>query len=395
MFLVELAVVLVAAKLAGDLAARWGQPPVLGQLVAGLALGLATYLAGPVINLEEASGPMTEMANLGVILLMFLAGLETDWQQMKETGKAAFVSACAGVLVPLAAGWGVARLFGMQPQEALFMGVILTATSVSITAQTLLELGSLQTIEGATILGAAVIDDVIGLIVFSLATAATGSTEGNLGVLALALVAFLAACFFVGGRLLPFLLAKAELLRSSEAGLAVALAAACALAFAAEQVGIAGITGAYLAGLLINRLDAFGDLTEKVKVVCYGLFVPVFLVKTGMDAKLQDMGGSLALLAVIVVVAVLSKVVGCGLGARLAGLNARQSFVVGTGMVGRGEVALIVASLALTSKLISQEVFSQTVLVVLATTLATPPLLRLALGGLRKVELGALVPDAV
>ncbi|MDE3074693.1 MAG: cation:proton antiporter [Chloroflexota bacterium] len=396
MFLVELAVVLVAAKLAGDLATRWGQPPVLGQLVAGLALGIAVYAAGPLIDVQDAAAPMAEMANLGVVLLMFLAGLETDWSQMKQTGRAALISACLGVALPLAAGWGVALLFHRPVLESLFVGVILTATSVSITAQTLMELGSLQTLEGATVLGAAVIDDVIGLVVFSLAIAATGSVHENLAWLAAALVAFMAVCFFVGRRLLPWLIARSDALRSSEAPLAIALAAALVLAFAAEKVGIAGITGAYLAGLLINRLDAFPELTDKVKVLCYGLFVPVFLVKTGMDARLQDVGGSAGFLAVLIAVAIASKILGCGLGARAAGLNTRQSLVVGVGMVSRGEVALIVASLALTSRVIPQTVFSETILVVLATTLVTPPLLRLVLGGRPgKVEFGALVPDPV
>lgn len=395
MFLVELAVVLVAAKLAGDLATRWGQPPVLGQLVVGLALGFAAYLASPIINLDEAAAPMGQLANLGVLLLMFLAGLETDWPQMKQTGKAAFVSACMGVIVPLGAGWGVAVLFHMPAVEGLFVGVILTATSVSITAQTLMELGSLQTLEGATILGAAVIDDVIGLVVFSLAVAATGSAHESLAWLALALVLFLAATFVLGGRFLPWLLQRADGLRSSEAAVAIALAAALLLAFAAEEVGIAGITGAYLAGLLINRLDAFPELTEKVKVLCYGLFVPVFLVKTGMDTRLEDVGSSAVFLVLLIAVAVISKVVGCGIGARLTGLAMRQSLVVGVGMIGRGEVALIVASLALASHVIPQAVFSETVIVVLATTLVTPPLLRLVLPRERKVEFGALVAEAV
>jgi Kef-type K+ transport system membrane component KefB len=393
-FLVELAVILVAAKLAGDLAARWGQPPVLGQLVAGLVLGVVALATRGVLPLAEAEAPISQTANLGVILLMFLAGLETDWGQMRQTGKAAFSAAFVGVLVPLLGGWGVARAFGMPTGEALFVGVILTATSVSITAQTLLELGSLQTIEGATILGAAVIDDVIGLVVFSLAIASVGSASGNLVVLALLLLAFFLACAIVGDRVLPWIIDRSQLLRSSEAPLGMALALALLLAVAAENVGIAGITGAYLAGLLINRRDAFEELTDKVKVIAYGLFVPVFLVKTGMDANLQDLGASAAFVGVLSVVAIATKVFGCALGARLTGLSNRQSLVVGAGMVGRGEVALIVASLALASSVISTGVYSATVVVVLITTLATPPLLRLALRGLEGAEVAALPSDA-
>jgi len=392
--LVELAVILVAAKLAGDLAARWGQPPVLGQLVAGLILGVATLGWRDTLPLAEAEPGINQTANLGVILLMFLAGLETDWGQMRQTGKAACSAAFVGVLVPLLGGWGVARAFGMPPVPALFVGVILTATSVSITAQTLLELGSLQTVEGATILGAAVIDDVIGLVVFSLATAAVGAEGENLAVLALLLVGFFLGCALVGDRALPWLMERAHLLRTGEAPLAVALAIALLLSVAAQNVGIAGITGAYLAGLLINRRDAFEELTDKVRVLAYGLFVPVFLVKTGMDAHLQDVGAAALFVGILSIVAIATKVLGCGLGARLTGLSSRQSLVVGAGMVGRGEVALIVASLALGGGIIPNGVFSATVVVVLITTLATPPLLRLALRGLEQPNVAVVPSDA-
>ncbi|HEY8692967.1 MAG TPA: cation:proton antiporter [Chloroflexota bacterium] len=394
MFLVELAVVLVAAKLAGDLATRWGQPPVLGQLVAGLALGLAAYLAGSMINLEPAAAPMSQLANLGVILLMFLAGLETDWGQMRRTGKAAVSAAVLGVVASLAFGGVLALILGHTVQESLFIGVILTATSVGITAQTLMELGSLQTIEGATILGAAVTDDVVGLLVFSLAVAGAGASNTNLLLLCLALAAFFGACLALGGRVLPWLMRRGELLRSSEAPLALGLAMALVLSVAAENVGIAGITGAYLAGLLLNSRDEFAELTEKTKTLAYGLFGPVFLVKTGMDAHLEDLGGTVGLVLAMSAAAILAKVIGCGLGARLSGLKTMQSLVVGAGMVGRGEVTLIIASLALTTGLVAQNVFSAAVLVVVVTTLATPVLLRLALSGLHKAELGVLLPDA-
>lgn len=393
MFLVELAVILLAAKLAGDLASRLGQPPVLGQLVAGLGLGLILFAIGPVPALREAQPELASAANLGVLMLMFLAGLETDWEQMRSSGKAAFVSATLGVLFPLVFGWLVARAFGMGSTEALFVGVILTATSVSITAQTLMELGSLRTVEGATVLGAAVIDDVMGLVVFSLAVAATGSGQTNLLLLALLVTVFFVVTFFAGDRVIPWAVAQAERLHGSEAPLAVALAIGLIVAYLAQAVGIAAITGAYLAGLLINRRGAFDSLTEKVKVVAYGFFVPVFLVKTGMDAQVQDIGTILAFVLAMSSVAIVTKIVGAGLGARLCGLSFRQSLVVGTGMVSRGEVALIVASLGLAERVIPQNVFSSTILVVLVTTLATPPLLRLALRGVPRPTALRATPD--
>jgi Kef-type K+ transport system membrane component KefB len=381
--LAEAAAILVAAKVAGQLATRFGQPPVLGQLLAGVVLGLLSTPLQGFADFDAANLQVAHLADLGVILLMFLAGLETDTRQVRATGKAAFVSACFGVVVPLIGGVAVGRLFGLNVVEAVFVGVILTATSVSITAQTLMELGSLQTIEGATILGAAVIDDVIGLVVFSVVVAATGSggAQMPLPVLAVALVAFFGAATFVGPRLVTKIVnAAATVLHDGEGLLAVALAVGLAFGFAAQVAGLAAITGAYIAGLLINRHNEHEDLIERVKVIGYGFFVPIFLVRTGMEAQVTDLGSTLAFVVAATALAIVSKIVGCGFGARIAGLSTRQSLVVGVGMISRGEVALVVATLALSAGAISQLVFSSAVVVVLATTLVTPPLLRIALG---------------
>src|SRR5258708_15115781 len=372
---------LVAAKVCGQLASRWGQPRVLGKLVAGLVLGLVlTPFDGP--DLRAANAQVAQLADLGVIFLMFLAGLETDSAQLRATGKAAFSAASFGVAVPLAGGFGVGRLFGLDEVQSLFVGVILTATSVSITAQTLMELGSLQTEEGATILGAAVIDDVIGLVVFSIVIVLTGSGVQQMPValLAVALVGFFGFSAVAAPRLISWLLRSAEnSLHGSEGLLGIALAMGLAFGVAAQVAGLAAITGAYVAVLLINRDKQYADLTERVKVVGYGVFVPIFLVRTGMEARLTDIGSTFAFILVATVLAVISKVVGCGFGARVAGLTNNQSIVVGVGMISRGEVALVVATLALAAGAITQVVFSSAVVVVLATTLITPPLLRLAL----------------
>jgi len=380
MFLAEAAVVLIVAKLAGELASRLDQPPVLGQLLGGLALGLGLSFVDSA-PLRAAGVELGSLANLGVVLLMFLAGLETDWDQLRATGKAAFVAASLGVVVPLIGGYVLAGLFGLPPVEALFVGVILTATSVSITAQTLMELGSLQTVEGATVLGAAVIDDVIGLVVFSLVIALTSSGAEQVNLVWMA--AYLIAFFGVSATLAPWLISRllrlTERLRGAEAMLAIAVALALLYGVAAERAGLAAITGAYVAGLLINRHNAYPEITERTKVLAYGLFIPVFLVKTGMDAHLEALGPALVFVLATTAMAVLAKIIGCGLGARVCGLTAQQSLVVGVGMISRGEVALVVATLALSAGAISQAVFGATVIVVVATTLITPPLLRLAL----------------
>ena len=292
MLLAEIAIILIVAKLAGELASRWDQPPVLGQLVAGLVLGAGlSFVDNPALHASDST--LDTFANLGVVVLMFLAGLETDWEQLRATGRAAFVAACFGVAVPLAGGYGLGLLFGLPPLEALFVGVILTATSVSITAQTLMEMGSLQTVEGATVLGAAVIDDVIGLVVFSLVVALTANSgAGNGGPSSLALLGVYLLVFFVASAtVMPWLIARAlryaERLRGAEAMLALAIAIGLLYGVAAEGAGLAAITGAYVAGLLINRHDGYPEITDRTKVLAYGFFVPIFLVKTGMDAHLD------------------------------------------------------------------------------------------------------------
>ena len=238
---------------------------------------------------------------------------------MRATGKAAFVAASFGVVVPLIGGFALAVWFGLPTIEALFVGVIMTATSVSITAQTLMEMGSLQTVEGATVLGAAVIDDVIGLVVFSLVVALTssGAEQANLGWLAVYLLLFFVASATVAPWLISRLLLLAERLRGAEALLAIALAIGLLYGVAAERAGLAAITGAYVAGLLINRRNAYPEITERTKVLAYGLFVPVFLVKTGMDAHLEALGTALVFVLATTVMAVAAKILGCGIGARM------------------------------------------------------------------------------
>jgi Kef-type K+ transport system membrane component KefB len=385
MLFAEIAIILIVAKLAGELASRWDQPPVLGQLVAGLILGAGlSFVDNPVLRASGAD--LSTLANLGVVVLMFLAGLETDWDQLRATGRAAFVSASLGVAVPLVGGYGLGMLFGLPALEALFVGVILTATSVSITAQTLMEMGSLQTVEGATVLGAAVIDDVIGLVAFSLVVALTGAGGGASGDGTPSLVllgVYLLVFFVASATIMPWLIAHAlryaERLRGTEALFALALAIGLLYGVAAQGAGLAAITGAYVAGLLINRHNGYSAVTDRTKVIAYGFFVPIFLVKTGMDAHLEALGPALGFVVATTIMAVLAKIVGCGLGARVCGLTNHQSLVVGVGMISRGEVALVVATLALSYGVISQAVFGATVIVVVATTLVTPPLLRVAL----------------
>lgn len=392
--LLLLALVVVAAKLAGALANRIGQPSVFGEILVGLVLGptVLNVLGWPVFAApaESAgeSGPallsvVRDLADIGVVLLMFVAGLETDLVEMRRVGKVAFWSAFGGVALPMIGGALTAVAFGLPLYwEGIFIGAILTATSVSISAQTLIELGALRSREGSTILGAAVIDDVMGIIVLSLVVAvARASVDGvdvtQIGIVALRITAFFVAAVAVGRWFTP-VLRWASLLGVSQGVLAAALALAFIYSWAAEYLGaVAAITGAYVAGVLVAQTEFKKQLDAGIHPVTYSMFVPAFFISIGLQANGRELGDRAAFTIALVLVAIIAKAVGCGVFARLFGFSTKQSIRVGAGMISRGEVGLIVAGYGLANGLIGREVFSASVIMVLVTTMVTPPLLRL------------------
>lgn len=372
--LLNIALLLLAAKGGGLISRKLKLPEVLGALAAGVVLG-------PVLlNLVHYDGDIRLLANLGVIFLMFLAGLETDVEQFKKAGKSAFVIALLGILLPLALGTLSAFLFYKDVMENLFLGVILTATSVSITVETLTELGKLNSRVGINILGAAVIDDILGLILISVLLAADGGGSGaalalTLGGIAVFCIMGIAAIAFLP-KLLNRWMAKIQPGRTL---LVIALAVALLVAFAAESLGIAAITGAYLCGMLFSRLNHREYLERNVRVISSGFLSPIFFASVGLEATLNGFGGREALItAVMFAVAVVGKVGGCGAGARLFRMRRSESLQIGIGMISRGEVALITANIGLQNGIITQEVFLPTILVVLLTTIVTPIFLKLS-----------------
>ena len=390
--LLLLATVVVAAKLAGALANRIGQPSVFGEILAGLLLGptVLNLLGLPVFApaVGEGAGPdllgvIHDIAELGVLLLMFVAGLETDVAELRRVGTVAFWAAFGGVVLPMAGGVITAVAFGFPLYwEAIFIGTILTATSVSISAQTLLELGALRSREGATILGAAVIDDVMGIVVLSLVVAFARASGGGvdlaeIGLVSLRIVAFFGVAVFAGRWFTP-VLRWASTLPVSQAVLSASLVLAFVYAWAAEYVGaVAAITGAYVAGLLIAQTPFKKQVDAGIHPLTYSMFVPVFFISIGLQANGRELGERAIFTLVLVLVAIVSKAIGCGVFARLFGFTTTESVRVGAGMISRGEVGLIVAGYGLAHGLIGRDVFSASVIMVLATTMVTPPLMRL------------------
>ena len=386
-----LALIIAAAKMAGAAAKRIGQPAVFGEILIGLLLGptLLNVLNWPVFTATEhgESGIgflalIHDLAGVGVLLLMFVAGLETDLVEMRRVGKVAFWAAFGGVVLPMLGGAATAVAFGLPLMwEGIFIGTILTATSVSISAQTLMELGALRSREGSTILGAAVIDDVMGIIVLSLVVAFAKAAGGRVDVLQIVLVAVRIVAFFVvavvAGRLFTPLLRWASRLDVSQGLLAAVLFVTLIYSWAAEYLGsVAAITGAYVAGVLFAQTPFKKQIDDGVHPLTYSMFVPIFFISIGLQANGRDLGQQVAFTAVLIAVAILAKAVGCGVFSRACGFTSAESIRVGVGMISRGEVGLIVASYGLTNGLIGQEVFSASVLMVLATTMVTPVLLR-------------------
>jgi Kef-type K+ transport system membrane component KefB len=395
-FLIALVIVIFAAKMGGYVSTRFRQPSVLGELLVGLVLGptiLNMLFSWPIFHepelLEEA---LTLMAELGVIMLMFLAGLELHLSELLSSGKVSALSGILGVLVPLGFGYGTAILFGVESTEALFIALTLSATSVSISAQTLMELGVLRTRVGLGLLGSAVFDDILVILLLSASFVfISGSASeglGGVGVTVLAMVAYLAVAVLVGLFLLPRLVIWVERLPISQGIIAFALIITLLFAWAAEVIGsMAAITGAFLVGLFLARTPFKERIEQGVSTMAYGFFVPIFFVNIGLAVNMRAVGDNAILFAVtITIVAVISKIIGSGLGALIGGFNRRESLQLGIGMVSRGEVGLIVATFALSEGLLSSGNFSIVVFMIIVATLITPPMLRAAFSQPTQVE---------
>jgi len=377
-----IAVILLAAKTAGYLSVRLGQPSVLGELLVGILLGpsLLDLLHLPFIEGGKLGETIKELGELGVLLLMFIAGLELHLDELTRNTKVSALAGIMGVLTPVALGTGTGLLFGLELDPALFLGLTLGATSVSISAQTLMELRVLRTRVGLGLLGAAVFDDVMIILLLSIFLAVIAGGTSAVGILwiLVKMILFLAVSTAFGLYVLPKLVRVTRRLPISQGVLSLAMVILLFYGLAAEVVGgMAAITGSFLAGLMFARCDEKERLEQGVSALAYGLLVPIFFVSIGLEVNVRDLEGeALLLTAVIILVAIASKLFGSGLGARWAGFTWRESWQMGAGMVSRGEVGLIVANVGIGVGLVSSSQFSAIVGMVLATTIVTPPLLR-------------------
>jgi Kef-type K+ transport system membrane component KefB len=379
-----LAIIIAFAKAGGYLSYKIGQPSVLGELLVGILLGpsVLNLLHLPFFSDEHLPEVIHMFAEIGVMLLMFIAGLDLHLDDLARSGKTSALAGVLGVIFPLFMGLGVGLLFNKGFMPSLFIGLVLSATSVSISAQTLMELGVLRSRVGITLLGAAVFDDilvVLGLSVFVALTQSGGDT-GLMTVLIIAarMLIYLGIASVLGFWLLPRLSDRIANLQISQGVIAFAVVTILLYGWAAETLGsMAAITGAFLAGLVLARSPVRNRIEAGVSALAYGVFVPVFFINVGLSANARDMTGeTIWLFLAMTVVAVISKIGGAGLGAILTGFRFKESMQLGVGMMSRGEVGLIVATVGIVEGTIRQDTFAAVVGVVIITTLLTPPLLR-------------------
>jgi Kef-type K+ transport system membrane component KefB len=377
-----LAVVIFSAKLAGYLSTRFGQPSVLGELLVGLLLGPSLIDVAHLgfITDTHVEEIITQIGELGVLLLMFIAGMGLHLNELARNTRVSALAGSLGVVVPVGLGWGIGRLLGLDTPAAIFLGLTLGATSVSISVQTLMELKALRSRVGLGLLGAAVFDDILVILLLSAFLALEAGSGGfwNILVIFLRMLLFLALSAGFGIWVLPRLVRRVAQLPISQGTLSLAVVVLLAYGITAELLGgVAAITGTFLAGLMFSRSPEKSRFENGMLSLGYSFFIPIFFVSIGLTINLREVTPeTLWLLLGISLVGIVGKLFGAGLGAWLGGFSRLEALQLGAGMISRGEVGLIVASVGISQGLVSDSEFSAIIGMVLVTTLITPPLLR-------------------
>lgn len=378
--LVKLMIIIVAAKLCGTIASRLGQPSVLGEIIAGILIGPAVF------GFVHTSGHdvIHLFSELGVIFLMFFAGVETNLKDLTSSMKSALTVAVFGVILPFIGGYIVGINFGMDATHAIFLGIVLTATSVSISVQTFRELNYMHTKESATVLGAAIADDIIGLIILAVMISMTIGGDDPIAIIVLKQVVFFAV-IIVMHLLIPRIAGVIARMRIPDMTIVFGVVLCFLYAWFAEYMGISNIIGAFFAGLALATNDVFReDLEGKLLPSINAIFIPVFFTSIGLVVSFEGLGEHLLLIVVLSVVAVATKVIGAGFGARITGFNTSSSLLIGTAMISRGEVALITSSIGLSAGLFSEDYYTPMIIAVVISTLVTPPMLKVLISKQQK-----------
>ena len=370
LFILQLAIILAVAHGAGYISVKLKQPAVLGQIIAGIILG---------IGLIEKSETIEIFAQIGVILLMFVAGLETDVAELTHSLKSSSLIAFGGVIAPAVLVFiSVMLIFPAQEAaSAIFLGVVTTATSVSISVQTLKEINKLKSKQGIMILGAAIIDDVIGIILLTILIGVVrpgiSNSVSKVVIDIIALFVIITSVGFILLRVIKYFGKKYDIV---EKVIVLSLVICLVLAFVSEELGVAAITGAYFAGIIFSMTSYKLRVSHEMNRISELLFTPVFFISIGMDIDLVAALQAFGVGSLLIVFGSVGKILGCGLGARVSGFNSVQSLQIGVGMIPRAEVAIIVANLGLQMTILSEADMAAAILMVLVTTLITPSMLK-------------------
>ena len=391
------ALALIFARILGYLADRLKQPAVIGEILAGVLLGGATIVVftGQELPLIGTLPPFSFtsdsfdyfrfLAELGILFLLFISGLSTSLSNLKKMGKPSFFVAVGGIILPFVLGAMVGQLFEFALQESIIIGLILVATSVGVTVRTLMDIHQLDTDVGTTILGAAVMDDVLGILLLAFALGV--DTLYSAAFITLKIVLFFLIFFYLGLKIIDRILGLGDKIRLPKALLSITLAIFLIYSFFADACGISGIIGAFVAGLLIGHTIKSRKIIDDVQTIGYGFFIPLFFVWVGATVWEGDLGdlsslGTTILFAIcIIIVAIVGKVAGCGIGARLAGMTSGESLQIGVGMIPRMELALIIASSAVAKGIIADpavahQILITTIILTIVTTFLTPILIK-------------------
>lgn len=380
-FLGTLCLVLITTSFAGHFSRRIGIPAVIGQLLVGILIGPA------VLEWVHNNAFMHTFSEIGVIILMFIAGLESDLGMLKKYFKPALAVAFSGVVFPVVLIYFFGKLFHFSFEQAIFLGVTFSATSVSISVEVLKELKRLKSKEGTTILGAAVIDDIISVIILSVlvsmfsnvAKAQGGHHSSNLWMSFLLDALYFVMIFFLFEWIAPKMMRLGEHLKVASSVTLMSIVLCLGMAWLAEQVGLSDVVGAFFAGVAIAQTPYKQEVDSNIEPIGYAVFIPMFFVSIGLNMTFKGFFDDLIFIVSLTILALITKWLGCGLGAKVLGMNYDSMNIIGSGMVSRGEMALIIAQIGYEAHLLSSEYYSGVIFVIILTTLAAPFMLKAAI----------------
>ena len=387
-YLGTLCLVLLTTAFAGSISRRVGMPAVIGQLLVGIILGPA------MLGWVTSNNFVHIFSEIGVVILMFMAGLESDLDLLKKYLKPATSVALFGVIAPIILVYLLGRIYNFTNEEAIFLGVTFAATSVSISVEVLKELKKLDTKEGTTILGAAVIDDILAVLILSVlvsifsdvAQAEGGHTQSNLGVGILIQVIYFIGIYLVFRWIAPLLMKISEKLPISSSEILMSLVICLGMAFFADLVGLSAVVGSFFAGVAVAQTPYKQEIDSSIEPIGYAVFIPMFFVSIGLNMTFKGFFDDLVFIIGLTILALLTKWVGCGLGAKLLGMDFSSGNIIGSGMVSRGEMALIIAQVGYEAHLLSSKYYSGVIIVIILTTVIAPFMLKGAINRQRKLE---------